>query len=323
MARPKVLLTRRWPRLVEQSLMARHQVSLNPTDQPLTRSAMMDAMRHYDALCPTVTDVIDAEILATPEATVRIMGNYGAGTEHIDLRAAKHAGIVVTNTPDVLTDATADLAMLLILMSTRRAGEGERQLRAQNWTGWHPTHLLGHSIAGKLLGFIGFGRIARATARRAQAFGMRIAYHSRSRATPEIERAIHAEYVDSIEALLTDSDIVSLHVPGGPQTHHLIDAKRLASMKPSAVLINTSRGSVVDEAALAAALECRAIAAAGLDVFQCEPRVNPALLRLENVVLLPHLGSATEETRIAMGMRVVENLDLFFSGRPPRDPVQP
>lgn len=324
MVRPKVLLTRHWPEAVERHLMERYDVTLNRHDTPLTSAALCDAMRSYDALCPTVTDTISAEMLETPDARVRIIGNYGVGTNHINLEAARRAGIIVTNTPDVLTDATADLAILLILMSTRRAGEGERELRAHRWTGWRPTHLPGQGLSGKTLGLIGFGRIAQAAARRAHhGFGMRIAYHSRRRAASPIETETQAHYVESIDELVAQCDVLSLHCPGGPETYHLIDQQRLALMKNTAVLVNTARGSVVDEEALAAALADGTIAAAGLDVYEREPEVNPKLMTMENVVLLPHLGSATVETRIAMGMRVAHNLERFFAGDVPPDKVHP
>jgi lactate dehydrogenase-like 2-hydroxyacid dehydrogenase len=222
----------------------------------------------------------------------------------------------------VLTDTTAELAILLLLMATRRAGEGERELRSGRWSGWRPTHMTGTSLAGKRLGLIGFGRIAQATARKAHlAFGMEIAYNGRRRAEAAIEAQTGAQFVASIDELVATSDVISLHCPGGAETFHLIDATRLAQMKPTAVLINTARGPVVDEAALVAALAGKRIAAAGLDVYEAEPRVHPGLLPLENVVLLPHLGSATLETRTAMGMRVASNLDAFFAGQPLRDPV--
>lgn len=322
MVRRKVLLTRHWPAAVERHLLERYDVTLNEHDTPLTSAALCDAMRNYDALCPTVTDTISPEILETPDARVRIVSNYGVGTNHINLKAARRAGIIVTNTPDVLTDATADLAILLILMSTRRAGEGERELRAHRWTGWRPTHLPGQGLSGKTLGLIGFGRIAQATARRAHhGFGMRIAYHSRRRTAAQIEIETAARYVESMDALVAQCDVLSLHCPGGPETYHLIDKQRLALMKNTAVLVNTARGSVIDEAALAAALADGTIAAAGLDVYEHEPQVNPKLMTMENVVLLPHLGSATVETRVAMGMRVAENLERFFAGDAPADKV--
>jgi lactate dehydrogenase-like 2-hydroxyacid dehydrogenase len=323
MHKPKILITRRWPAAVEDQLSERYDVTLNETDVPLTAAALREAMRSYDALCPTVSDAIGADIIETPGATVRIIGNYGVGTNHIDIAAARRAGIVVTNTPDVLTDATADLAILLMLMATRRAGEGERELRAGRWSGWRPTHMLGQSVSGRVLGLVGLGRIGQATARRAKyAFGMSIAYYSRKRAAAELEHELDAQYFASLDDLVAHCDVLSLHCPGGAQTHHLINGQRLAAMKPTAVLVNTARGSVVDEAALAEALQSRRIAAAGLDVYEHEPRVHAALMNLENVVLLPHLGSATAETRIAMGMRVAQNLDRFFSGQDLLDRVE-
>lgn len=315
--RPKILLSRRWPRAVEERLDANYDVTVDAADTPLTADQFKAAMTQYDALCPTVSDQITADILSVPKARVKIIGNYGAGFEHIDLAAAKVAEIAVTNTPDVLTDSTAELAILLILMTSRRAGEGERQLRTGGWTGWRPTYLLGQSLAGKTLGLVGYGRIARATAARAQAaFGMNIAYHSRRQA-----EAAGADYHPSLEALAAVSDVLSLHTPGGPETRHMINAALLRRMKASAILINTARGSVVHEADLAAALSGGVIAAAGLDVYEAEPAVNSALLNLPNVVLLPHLGSATLETRTAMGLRVADNLDRFFAGQAPSDRV--
>jgi lactate dehydrogenase-like 2-hydroxyacid dehydrogenase len=321
-ARFKVLLTRRWPKSVEDYLAERFDVTLNVSDTALTAAELSSAMREYDCICSTVTDNLTAAILSTPQRRVQLLGNFGVGVNHIDIEAAKNAGLRVSNTPDVLTEATSDLALCLMLMTTRRAGEGERQLRAGRWHGWHPTHLMGHSLQGKVLGLIGFGRIAQATARKAHlAFGMRIAYNGRRRAGLAAEQETSAEFFDSVDELLVSSDIVSLHCPGGPATHHLINAERLRRMKRSAVLINTSRGSVVDENALVAALTEKRIAAAGLDVFEQEPRIHAGLLALENAVLLPHLGSATEETRVAMGMRVARNLEAFFAGQPLCDPV--
>jgi lactate dehydrogenase-like 2-hydroxyacid dehydrogenase len=319
---PRILLTRRWTEAVERHLAARYDVTLNTTDVPLTAAQLRQAMCEYDALCPTVTDRIDAGVLEVPQRRVRLIGNFGVGYNHIDIAAAGKQGIRVSNTPDVLTDTTAEVAILLLLMATRRAGEGERELRDGRWSGWRPTHMLGTSLAGKRLGLIGFGRIAQATARKAHAaFGMRIAYMGRRRAAADIEAETGAQFIQSVDELIATSDVVSLHCPGDAETFHLIDAARLARMKPTAVLINTARGPVVDEAALVKALSEKRIAAAGLDVYEDEPRVHPGLLKLENVILLPHLGSATVETRTAMGMRVATNLDAFFSGQPLRDPV--
>jgi lactate dehydrogenase-like 2-hydroxyacid dehydrogenase len=316
--KPRILISRRWPDVVEARLRQRYDVTLNAGDAPMGVEQLRAAMGAYDALCPTVSDRVTAEVLAAPDARVKMIANYGAGYEHIDLAAARAAGVVVTNTPDVLTDATAELAMLLMLMTSRRAAEGERELRAGQWTGWRPTHLLGRSLAGKTLGLVGYGRIARATARRARAaLGMEIAYYSRRRADDEDG----ATYHETLESLAAAADVLSLHTPGGPETHHLVDAALLARMKPTAILINTARGSVVAEADLAQALADGTIAGAGLDVYQGEPKVDPVLLAAPNTVLLPHLGSATLETRTAMGMRAADNLDRFFDGMPPLDRV--
>jgi len=317
MTKPKILLTRRWPEAVEARLAASYDVTRNESDVPMDADALATAMREYDALCPTVTDKITRDVILTEGRRARIIGNYGAGFEHIDLDAARTAGITVTNTPDVLTDATADVAMTLILMTTRRAGEGERELRAGEWSGWRPTHLLGRSLRGKVLGLVGYGRIARAVAERAKAFGMEVVVHSRSRADDVPEAAYHA----SLDSLLRIADVVSLHAPGGAATRHMIDAAALATMKRDAVLVNTGRGTLIDEAALAVALKDGTIAAAGLDVYEREPAVDAALVDLPNAVLLPHLGSATLETREAMGMKVADNLDAFFAGREPLDRV--
>jgi len=320
-AKPRLLVTRRLPERAEAQLCEHFDVTLNASDVPLDREALTQAMTRYDALCTTLTERIDAELLAAPNRAVRIIGNFGAGTEHIDLAAARAHGVVVTNTPDAVTDATADLTLLLILMASRRAGEGERELRAQRWSGWYPTHLMGQSLSGKVLALVGFGRIAQATATRARAFGLRIRYHSRSRASAEQETAFAAEYVPSLEALAEQADILSIHVPGGAATRHLVDARLLARMKPTSILVNTARGTSVDEAALAAAIWRRANAAAGLDVYEREPAVDPALRLLENVVLLPHLGSATLEARTAMGLQAAANLAAYFAGREPPNRV--
>ena len=320
MARPKVLLTRRWPEPVERRLAERYEVAVNLADEPMTSEAISEALREFDAVCPTVSDVLSAEVLERGRGQAKIIGNYGVGVNHIDLEASRRLGLVVTNTPDVLTDATAELAILLILMAARRAGEGERHLRAGDWTGWRPTHMIGAEVTGATLGLIGFGRIAQAAARKAHhGLGMRILYNSRRRASAEIEAECGATFVPSVDDLVAQADFVSLHCPGGPETHHLIDARRLGLMKPTAFLINTARGPVVDEAALAQVLAEGRIAGAGLDVYEREPQAHERLLKLENVVLLPHLGSATAQTRTAMGLRVAKNLDAFFDGEPPPD----
>ena len=319
-ARPRLLVTRRLPEAVQARLARDYEATFNTDDAPMSAAALAEAARTHDALMPTITDRIDADVIAG--AGLKVIANYGAGFEHIDLAAAKAAGIVVSNTPGALTEATADIALTLILMAARRAGEGERELRAGQWTGWRPTHMLGQSLAGKTLGLVGFGRIAQATARRARdGFGMKIAYHGRRRADAGVEGRFDARYFEDLGELLAASDIVSLHCPGGPATKHLINAERLSHMKPTAILINTARGSVVDEAALAEALEARRIAAAGLDVYEAEPAIHSALLPLENAILLPHLGSATIESRTAMGLQAADNLDAFFAGREPADRI--
>ncbi|MDB5719354.1 MAG: D-glycerate dehydrogenase [Sphingomonas bacterium] len=322
MSRPHILLTRRWPAAVEAHLAERYDVTVNADDHPMSAAEMAEAMRTHDAVCPTVTDIFDASVIGTDGVRARIVGNYGVGYNHVDVEACRRAGITVTNTPDVLTDATADLALTLLLMVARRAGEGERMVRADAWPGWAPTQMIGRELNGKTLGLIGFGRIAQATAARAHhGFGMRIAYSAPRRQPAAIETAVLARYEPSVDALIEQSDFLSLHCPGGSATHHLINAERIARMKPGAILINTARGTVVDERALAAALAEGRIAGAGLDVYETEPKVEPALLGLENVVLLPHLGSATAETRVAMGMRVARNLDAFFAGETPPDRI--
>ncbi len=295
---------------------------LNAADVPLDTDAFRRAFAGADAIVPTVGDRIPGDILGASGGRTRIIANYGVGTNHIDLDAARVAGIVVTNTPDVLTEDTADLAITLLLMAARRAGEGERELRAGRWSGWRPTHLLGTAMHGKTLGIIGMGRIGRAVARRAVAgFGMRVLYHSRSPLSSDEERVLGVVRAASLDALLARSDFVTLHCPATPETRHLIDARRLAQMQRSSFLINTARGDVVDTQALTAALTRGTIAGAGLDVYEDEPTIGAELLALENAVLLPHLGSATRESRVAMGERVVANLVEFFAGREPRDRI--
>lgn len=316
----RILVTRKWPDRVEALLAQRYDATFNPDDRPLGHAELLRAMREYDALCPTITDRLDAAILEAPDRRVRMLANFGAGTDHIDLAAARAAGIEVTNTPGVLTAATADIALTLMLMSARRAGEGERELREGRWTGWRPTHLLGTGLSGKVLGLVGFGRIARAVAERARfGFGMDILYFSRRRAEREEEERLGARHVASLTAMVEQCDFVSLHVPGGEATRNIINAGVMAHMKPHAILINTARGDVVEEAALVDALQSGRIAGAGLDVFVGEPAVSQDLLNAPNTVLLPHLGSATLETREAMGLRALANLDDWAQGMPPRD----
>ncbi|MEO9132342.1 MAG: D-glycerate dehydrogenase, partial [Sphingomonas sp.] len=272
--------------------------------------------------CPTVSDRVSAAVIEASGRRAEILGNFGVGYDHIDIAACRNAGLAVTNTPGVLTDATADLTLALMLMAARRGGEAERMVRAGRWSGWAPTQLLGQTLTGRTLGLVGFGRIARAVARRAHhGFGMRILYFARGEAVGEDIAALGAEWVPDLHALLGRSDIVSLHVPGGAETRHLIDAAALSAMKPEALLINTARGDVLDHDALVAALQAGSIAGAGLDVYPREPEVPEGLVSLENVVLLPHLGSATVDTRVAMGLKVFANLEAWFAGKAPPDRV--
>ena len=322
MAKPKVLVTRRWPQAVEAKMAEVFDLDLNRADKPLSVTELKDALGQYDAVLPTVTDRLPAAVFDRAGSRTRILANYGVGFAHIDTTAAKAAEIAVTNTPDVLSECTADIAMTLMLMVARRAGEGERELREGRWTGWRPTHLIGTKVSGATLGIIGFGRIGQAMAQRAHfGFGMKIMVQNRSAVAPEILARYNAVQVPTIEHLLPECDFVSLHCPGGAANRHLINSRRLDLMRPGAFLINTARGEVVDEHALAQALWFGTIGGAGLDVFEREPQVPEALLGADNLVLLPHLGSATRETREAMGFRVLENLTDYFAGREPRDRV--
>jgi lactate dehydrogenase-like 2-hydroxyacid dehydrogenase len=322
MSKPKVIVTRRWPEEVEEKLKEHFDVQLNLEDKPMSADQLKAALGEADALFPTVTDKINADVLAAEPLRAKLIGNFGVGFNHIDVTAAKARGLVVTNTPEVLTDATADLAMTLLFATARRAGEGERHLRAGEWTGWRPTHMLGTQVTGKTLGLIGFGRIGRAMAIRAhKGFGMKILAYDPYPPSAEVLAEHGAEVCNTVEEVLERSDFVSLHCPATPENFHLMNAERLGLMKRSALLINTARGDVVEEAALVEALDQGKIAGAGLDVFEGEPKVHEGLLRRENVVLLPHLGSATRETRIAMGMRVLENALAFYAGEAPRDRV--
>ncbi|WP_045224299.1 2-hydroxyacid dehydrogenase [Methyloterricola oryzae] len=322
MSKPKVLVTRRWPAPVEARLQELFDVTLDEADQPLGPQQLQEALRSYDCVMPTVTDPLPAEVLQVEPLRTKILGNFGVGYNHIDVESAKALGLTVTNTPDVLTDCTADIAMTLMLMVARRAGEGERQVRAGQWSGWRPTHLLGTKVVGKTLGLIGFGRIARAMAKKAHhGFDMPVIFYDPYPPADDLCQALGASRRGSVEEVLQQADFVALHCPGSKENRHLINAERLALMKPGAYLINTARGDVVDNEALIQALKNKAIAGAGLDVYEGEPRLNPSFLELENAVLLPHLGSATEETRIAMGMRVIENVTAFFAGQTPRDKV--
>ncbi len=321
-ARPIVVVTRRLPDPVEQEVTREFDARLNTDDRPLGPDGLRDALRNADALLCTVTDKLTADVLSVEPLRARILANFGVGFNHVDTETAKARGLAVSNTPDVLTDATADTAMTLLLMVARRAGEGERHLRAGQWTGWRPTHMLGTHVSGKTLGLVGMGRIARAVAQRAHhGFGMRVIFHDPYPPSADVAASLGAEPRARLEQVLREADFVSLHCPATPETRHLMNSERLALMRSDAYLVNTARGDVVDEGALVDALTSRKIAGAALDVFENEPQVTPALLAMENVVLLPHLGSATRETRVAMGMRALENLRLFFKGARLRDRV--
>ena len=314
MTKPRVICTRKWPASVEAELQARFDMTLNEADVALTADLLKDALDNYDAVCPTVTDKVDAAVLAAPKRA-RILGQFGVGFNNIDIEAAKAAGLVVTNTPGVLTDATADIALTLLLNVARRIFEGQAMLRAGEWTGWRPTQLMGTSPQGKTLGIIGMGRIGKAMAKRCfHALDMEVVFYD---AYPVPDAGVPAKQLATVDEVLQVADFVSLHCPGGGDNIHLINAERLANMKPTAFLINSARGDIVDEAALVAALQAGTIAGAGLDVFEREPAINQALTTMNNVCILPHLGSATAETRIAMGMTVVDNLTAFFDGKEP------
>lgn len=322
MVKPSVLVTRRWPAAVEAQLAENYNAVLNTGDKPMSPAEIRDALKLYDAVLPTVTDTLSAEALDVPTAQTKILANYGVGYSHICEPAVRNLGITVTNTPDVLSECTADLAMTLLLMVARRAGEGERELRAGSWSGWRPTHLVGTKVSGKTLGIIGFGRIGQEMARRAHhGFGMKIMVQNRSAVSPDVLKQFNATQVDTVDDLLPHCDFVSLHCPGGAANRHLINGRRMGLMKPGAFLINTARGEVIDEHALIQALMFDTIGGAALDVFDGEPRISPDLLKCDNLVMLPHLGSATRESREAMGFRVLDNLSDFFAGRTPRDQV--
>ena len=294
---------------------------LNAGDRPLSRAELIAAMQDCDVLVPTVTDRIDADMIAAAGDRLRMIANFGAGTEHIDLAAARARGLIVTNTPGVFTDDTADLTMMLILSVPRRLGEGSQLTRDGRWTGWAPTAMLGHCIGGKRLGIVGMGRIGQAVAHRARAFGMEVVYHNRHRLPASVESMFGARHEPDLERLIAQSDVVTLHCPAGAATRHLMNTARIAEMKPGAYLINTARGDLVDEEALIAALTSGRIAGAGLDVFAGEPNVDPRLLALPNVITLPHLGSATVEGRALAGERVIANIRFWADGHRPPDQV--
>ena len=308
--KPKLLVTRKLPEAVEDRLAASYNVTFNLSDRPMNLAELTGAMSQFDAIAPTVSDKLTADILRTPDRRVKMIANIGVGFNNIDIETARAEGIAVSNTPDVLTDATADIAMLLILSATRRAYAAEQKLRERRWSGFSIVDGLGTSIQGKTLGIIGMGRIGRATARRAAlGFGMEVIYYNRS---PVTNLGFEARNLESIEAVMSEANVVSIHVPGGGSSP-LVTAEHIAKMKPSAFLINTARGDSIDQEALMTALETGRIAGAGLDVFADEPEVPETLRRMETVTLLPHIGSATLEVRTAMGMLAADNLDAFFA----------
>lgn len=321
MTRPSIFVTRRWPQAAEEALGAHFDVTFNKDDAPLSQQALAEGFAAHDIAAPTVSDRIDADIInAGAAGRCRMIANYGVGVNHIDLAVAAAHGILVSNTPGVLTDATADLTLTLMLMLCRRAGEGEREVRAGAWRGWRPTHLVGHAMTGKRLGIIGMGRIGKAVAHRAHfGFGMEVGFYNRS---PVSDGAgVGGTQYATVAELCAASDFVSLHCAATPDTFQILDATAFGAMSADTYVINTARGDVIDEAALVAALESGGIAGAGLDVYQGEPTINPAILAAPNTVLLPHLGSATRETRVAMGMKVVANASAFAAGDPLPDPV--
>lgn len=319
--KPRVIVTRRLPEAVETRMAELFDVTLNLDDHPMSRAELEAAVAEAEVLAPTVTDVIDASLLAAAGPQLRLIANFGVGVDHIDLAAARARGITVTNTPGVLTDDTADLVMALILAVPRRIAEGERQIREGLWSGWSPTGMLGHRITGKRLGIVGMGRIGQAVAARARAFGLAIHYHNRNRLPKAIEGPLEATWWPTLDAMLARVDIVSLNCPETPETHHIINAARLRLMQRHAFLINVARGTLVDEAALVEALAAGHIAGAGLDVFEHEPAIHPGLLGRPDVVLLPHMGSATFEARREMGEKVITNIRVFADGHRPPDQV--
>ena len=319
--KPVVFLTRKLPDSTETRMRELFDARLNETDTPLSGDSLRAIVKEADVLVPTVTDRIDADLIEAAGDQLKLIASFGTGVDHIDLAAARARGITVTNTPGVLTEDTADVALALMLAVPRRIAEGDKLARSGNWTGWSPTGMLGHRFNGKRLGIIGMGRIGAAVAQRARGFGLSIHYHNRKPVHPEAEAELEATYWESLEQMLSRVDIVSVNCPHTPATHRMLDRERLELMQPSAYLVNTSRGEVVDEEALADLLASRHIAGAGLDVYADEPHITPALMTLPNVVLLPHIGSATIEGRLEMGDKVIINIQTFWDGHAPRDRV--
>ena len=321
--KPKVIVTRKLPDPVETRMRELFDTELNLTDSPMSRAQLADAIGRADVLASTITDQIDAELLAGAGPKLKLIANYGAGVDHIDVAAAIAKGVTVTNTPGVLTEDTADLTMALMMAVSRRIVEGANVAQAGGYQGWAPTWMMGHRIGGKRLGIIGMGRIGQAVARRAKAFGLQIHYHNRKPVSSRIAEELEATYWDSLDQMLARMDIISVHSPHTPATYHLLSARRLKLLQPHAILINTARGEIIDETALAELLRTGAIAGAGLDVFEHEPTINPRILGLPNAVLLPHLGSATIEGRIDMGEKVIINIRTWMDGHKPPDRVIP
>ncbi|MDT0507772.1 D-glycerate dehydrogenase [Novosphingobium sp. MMS21-SN21R] len=319
--KPRVIVTRRLLPETEARMSELFDVTLSADDKPMTRDALVAAMQAADVLVPTVTDRIDAAMLAEAGSQLGLIANFGAGTEHIDLAAARARKIIVTNTPGVFTDDTADMTIALIISVARRLNHGGRVLRAGKWEGWAPSTMLGHRLAGKTLGIVGMGRIGQAVAWRARAFGLSVAYHSRHRLPEAQETMFGAKFEPNLDKLVAEADILTLHCPATAETHHLIDARRIALMKPEAYLVNTARGQLVEEEALIAALVEGRIGGAGLDVFEHEPQVDARLLAHHNVAILPHMGSATFEGRIASGEKVMANVRFWADGHRPPDQV--
>jgi glyoxylate reductase len=325
--KPLVVVTRRLPDSIEMRMRELFDARLNSDDKPMTQAQLVDAAKTADVLVPTVTDHIDRAVLSQSGERLKLIANFGNGVDNIDVATAVQRGITVTNTPGVLTEDTADMTMALILAVPRRLAEGAQVLTGdREWSGWSPTWMLGHRIWGKRLGIVGLGRIGQAVARRAQAFGLKIHYHDRRRVTPAIEEELHATYWESLDQMLARMDIISINCPHTPATYHLLSARRLKLIRPEAYIVNTARGEVIDENALARLIESEHIAGAGLDVFEHEPAVNPKLIKLARsgkVVLLPHLASATLEGRVDMGEKVIVNIKTFLDGHRPPDRVLP
>jgi len=322
--KPLVVVTRRLPDTIETRMRELFKASLNIDDHAMSKDELIEAVKSADVLVPTVTDEIDADIIAAAGPQLKMIANFGNGVDHIDLNAARERGITVTNTPGVLTDDTADMTMALILSVSRRIAEGARVIPEGNFHGWSPTWMLGHRITGKRLGIVGMGRIGQALARRAKAFGLQVHYHNRKPVAPSIEQELEATYWDSLDQMLARMDIVSVNCPHTPATYHLLSGRRLKLLKRDAILVNTARGEIIDETALIKMLEAGELAGAGLDVFEHEPAISPRMLKLakqHKIVVLPHMGSATVEGRIEMGEKVIINIRTFMDGHRPPDRV--